>query len=80
MRYKLGWSQHTLAIKLQLLGWDVERSTVAKIESRLVWVGDFQLFYFTRLFKVEVLDLFPPIDPHDPKIHDTITRLMEAKW
>lgn len=68
-----------LAIKLQLVGWDVTRSTVAKIEARVIWVGDFQLFYFTRIFRVELEDLFPIIDQHDPKIHDTITKLMEIR-
>lgn len=54
LRYKLGRSQETLSIKLQLAGWDVTRGTVAKFESRLIWVGDFQLFYFTRVFKVRL--------------------------
>lgn len=80
LRYKQGWSQSMLSIKLQLAGWDVTRSTVAKIESRLVWVGDFQLFYFTRVLKVDLGDLFPPIDQHDPKLHETLTRLMTIRF
>ncbi len=80
LRYKLGWSQHMLSIKLQLAGWDVSRSTVAKIESRRVWVGDYQLFYFTRVLKIELKDLFPPIDQHHPKMHETLTRLMSSRF
>lgn len=80
LRYKLKWSQNDLSVKLQLVGLDIGRSTVAKIEARLIWVGDWQLFYFTRVFKVELDELFPPIDAHDPKIHQVITKLMDTKW
>ena len=80
LRFQHEWSQNDLAIKLQLIGFDVDRSTVAKIEARLVWVGDWQIFYFTRVFKVSFYELFPPIDPHDPKIHDTLTKLMNTSW
>ena len=80
LRYKQGWSQNMLSIKLQLAGWDVTRSTVAKIESRLIWVGDFQLFYFTRVLKVELKELFPPIDQHDPKMHEILMRLMNTRF
>jgi transcriptional regulator with XRE-family HTH domain len=80
LRFKHDWSQNDLAIKLQLIGFDVGRSTIAKIEARLVWVGDWQLFYFTRVFKVELDELYPPVDPHDPKIHDTLMKLMDTSW
>ncbi len=79
LRYRMNWSQQMLAIKLQLAGWDVTRSTVAKIEARVIWVGDFQMFYFTRVFRVSLEELFPAIDQQDPKIHDTITKLMEIR-
>ena len=75
----MNWSQHKLAIKLQLVGWDVTRSTVAKIEARVIWVGDFQLFYFTRIFRVSLEDLFPVINQQDPRIHDIITNLMTIR-
>ena len=48
-----------LALKLQMAGWDISRSGIAKIECQLVWVGDFELFYFTKVFKVTLEDLFP---------------------
>ena len=55
----MNWSQQMLAIKLQLAGWDVTRSTVAKIEARVIWVGDFQMFYFihdtiTKLMEIRM--------------------------
>jgi transcriptional regulator with XRE-family HTH domain len=80
LRYRQRWSQNDLAIKLQLIGWDITRSTVAKIESRLMWVGDWQLFYFTRVFKVELQDLFPPLDPHETKMHDRLMKLLNSRW
>lgn len=80
LRFQQDWSQNDLAIKLQLIGFDVDRSTVAKIEARLVWVGDWQIFYFTRVFKVEIDDLYPQIDSHDPKVHDTLMKLMNTTW
>jgi transcriptional regulator with XRE-family HTH domain len=33
-RYSLGWSQSMLATKLQLVGFDISRSSVSKIEKR----------------------------------------------
>ena len=63
LRYVRGWSQNILAAKLQLLGWDVERVGVAKIESRLVHVDDYELLYFARVFNVVLADLFPKMDP-----------------
>ena len=33
-------TQEQLAIKLQMAGYDRSRGTLAKIEARLLWVGD----------------------------------------
>ena len=41
-RDRLGWSQSDLAVRLQLAGWDIDRSQVSKIECRLVHLSDFQ--------------------------------------
>ena len=75
LRYARDWSQNTLATKLQLLGWDIDRVGVAKIESRLVHVDDYELLYLSKAFKVELADLFPPLNPARP-IHDVLTELM----
>ena len=73
LRYQRNWSQNMLAIKLQIEGWDISRSGVAKIECRLVHVDDYRLFYFARVFKVTFADLLPGIDTakavHDPLLH-----------
>lgn len=78
LRYVRGWSQNMLAAKLQILGWDIDRVGVAKIESRLVHVDDYELLYFTKVFNVSLADLFPKIDP-TRRIHDVLTELMQRK-
>ena len=62
-RDRLGWSQTDLAVKLQLAGWDIDRSEVSKIECRLVHVSDFQQMFFVRVFKVSLDELFPSVEP-----------------
>jgi transcriptional regulator with XRE-family HTH domain len=78
LRYVRGWSQTVLAAKLQILGGDIDRVAVAKIESRLVHVDDYELFYFTKVFKVGLADLFPKIDAAR-RIHEVLTELMQRK-
>lgn len=78
LRYVRGWSQTILAAKLQILGWDIDRVAVAKIESRLVHVDDYELFYFTKVFNVSLADLFPKIDAAR-RIHEVLTELMQRR-
>ena len=59
LRRRRGWSQAKLADRLRTAGWNISRSGVAKIECRVVWVGDFELLYFIRIFGVEIGELFP---------------------
>ena len=77
-RDRLGWSQSDLAVRLQLAGWDIDRSQLSKIECRLVHVSDFQQLYFVRVFKVSLNDLLPSVDPLE-KINDFLDRKMERK-
>jgi len=58
-RNKLGWTQDTLARELQLLGWDVSRSSVGKLESGLRWVSDCELVFLARALRCDLRDLFP---------------------
>ena len=76
LRYVRDWSQNMLAAKLQLLGWDIDRVGVAKVESRLVHVDDYKLLYFAKVFNTGLADLFPRIDPAR-RIHDVQTELMQ---
>ena len=74
LRYSRGWSQSELAVKLQLAGWDISRSGVGKIESQLVWIGDYELVYLMKIFNVPLEELFPSIDPRRP-LYDTVCEL-----
>ena len=76
LRYARGWSQEKLAEKLQLLGWDIDRVAVSKIESRLVHMDDYELLYFAKVFNVGLVDLFPKIDA-ERRIHEALTELMQ---
>jgi transcriptional regulator with XRE-family HTH domain len=39
----MGMTQAQLAAKLNVSGWDVSRETLAKIESQIRWVADFEI-------------------------------------
>jgi transcriptional regulator with XRE-family HTH domain len=58
-RYSLGWSQSTLAAKLQLGGLDISRSGVSKIEARLRCVDDKEIMFLAEVLRVPVQELFP---------------------
>ena len=75
LRNARDWSQSDLAVKLQLAGWDISRVGVAKIESQLVWVGDFELFYLMKVFQVPLADLLPEVDLGKP-VHETVEKLI----
>jgi hypothetical protein len=51
---------------LELLGWDIDRVGVAKIEAQLVHVDDYELLYLARAFNVALGHLLPKIDPSRP--------------
>ena len=59
LRKQRGWSQARLAERLLSVGWRISRSGLAKIECRVVWVGDFELLYFVNVFGVGIGALFP---------------------
>lgn len=80
IRYQLKMTQEQLAAKLQLAGYDRSRGTLAKIEARILWVGDHELFFFTKVLGVPLSALFPPINPQDPDMYETIDRLMNSRF
>lgn len=77
-RDRLGWSQSDLAVRLQLAGWDIDRSQLSKIECRLVHVSDFKQLYFVCVFKISLNEILPYVDPWE-KINDFLARTMERK-
>ena len=64
LRRKRGWTQADFAVHLQLAGWNISRSGVAKVEAQLVHVGDREICYLRQVLRVDVKELFPPFDPH----------------
>jgi transcriptional regulator with XRE-family HTH domain len=80
LRNQMNWTQEQLAGALQRAGFDVSRSGLAKIESRMVWVADHELFYFTKVFRVSLEQLFPPINPQDPLLYEDLERWMNRRF
>lgn len=80
LRSQRQWTQDELAGALQREGLDISRSGLAKIEARMVWVGDHQLYYFLKVFKVSFHELFPPINPQDPDLYEVLERVMKRRF
>lgn len=59
LRNQRGWTQEIFAQKLQLVGWDVSRTSLAKLESRLRWTSDCELLFLAKVLSVQLKDLFP---------------------
>lgn len=72
LRKRRSWTQRSLAERLQAAGLQTSRSGLAKIEARMIGVTDYELFYFAFVFQVSLYELFPPIDPYDPNLHDQL--------
>jgi transcriptional regulator with XRE-family HTH domain len=59
LRSQRDWTQEILAQKLQLAGWDVSRTSLAKLESQLRWVSDCELLFLAKVLSVQLKDLYP---------------------
>lgn len=57
MKKKL--SQSALAARCQIIGYNISREGLAKIESRLRGVGDFEMAGIAHVLDIELSDLFP---------------------
>lgn len=81
LRFRKEWTQAFLAERLQLAGWDCSRSLLAKIEAQQVWVSDFELLYFAKVFKVSLEALFESLDPvkNDPRLGQRPQRRLKAQ-
>lgn len=58
LRYERNLSQEKLATKFQLQGYDCGREKLSKIEARLIWVADYELLFFAKMFELPMGDLF----------------------
>ena len=57
VREAKGWSQDDVARRLQLSGWDVDRTLIARIELRTRCITDMELLALAKIFGVK-LDAF----------------------
>lgn len=57
LRKNLNISQRILADKLQLLGLDVDKNAIQRIESGKRFVTDIELIVFARIFEISVDEL-----------------------
>lgn len=78
IRVQKCWSQDRLAEALQRAGLDKSREAVARIESQMVYVSDFQLLFIARVLGVGLLELYPTISPEDD-LYDTVTELRKPR-
>lgn len=59
LRDQQGMTQEALAARCNLLGWDLSRATLAKVEARLRCVTDGELRVLADALKAKIEDLYP---------------------
>jgi transcriptional regulator with XRE-family HTH domain len=59
LRDRKGWTQEVFARRLQLAGWDISRTSLAKLESQLRKCPDCELLFLSEVLGVGIADLFP---------------------
>jgi transcriptional regulator with XRE-family HTH domain len=57
LRAKKGLTQPQLTAKLNVLGFDISRETLAKIESQIRWIADFEISILASSVGVEPAEL-----------------------
>lgn len=58
-RERCGLTQDQMAAKCQILGFDLTRGTLAKIESRVRAVSDHEIPYLAKALNCSISSLFP---------------------
>lgn len=58
IRKSMNLSQKELVARCNLLGWDISRGTLAKIESQTRKISDREVLYFSKALKVDIGKLF----------------------
>ncbi|MBR1568234.1 MAG: helix-turn-helix transcriptional regulator [Lachnospiraceae bacterium] len=60
-------SQEDLATALQLIGLNINQKAISRIETGERVIPDYELLYFSKVFEVEITELFPKdqiVEPH----------------
>jgi transcriptional regulator with XRE-family HTH domain len=74
IRKSMNLSQKDLVARCNLIGWDISRGTLAKIESQSRKISDEEILYFSKALRVEVGELFNDTSLNNPDIK-LVTRL-----
>ena len=61
IRKSMNLSQKDLVARCNLLGWEISRGTLAKIESRTRRISDEEVLYLSTALKVNIGELFDQI-------------------
>ena len=67
LREKQALTQAELAVKLNVLGWDVSRDIIARIEGQVRWVADFEIVKLAAGLKIEAPELLRRAMERTPK-------------
>jgi len=59
-RHKLGLTLEEIATRAQILGWDIDKKILSRIESGTRRVTDAETFYLAVTLKCSIPDLYPP--------------------
>ena len=59
-RYRKGLTQNQLAAKCTILGFEITRGTLAKIEAQVRCVSDAELLILAKALGVGIAELYPP--------------------
>ncbi|WP_193038970.1 helix-turn-helix domain-containing protein [Pseudoalteromonas nigrifaciens] len=57
-RESFGWTQEQFVAKCNLIGWNISRSTLAKIESKVRRVTDIEVQLLAQVLKIKIELLF----------------------
>lgn len=59
LRFQKNLKQEDLSAKCGVLGWDISRGTLAKVEAGIRCVTDLELWVLARALRVSLEDLYP---------------------
>jgi transcriptional regulator with XRE-family HTH domain len=59
LRFQAGITQEALAARCGILGWDLSRGTLSKIEAQLRCVTDMELDLLAQALRVQIALLYP---------------------
>ena len=55
-------TQEDLCARMQVMGYQISRSDISKLENGKKFIADFEVYGFAKALKVSILDLFDGID------------------